>query len=210
MREKLYLTFIRAPVLWILQRDDGDVINRSVTSQEIRMRLSTNEIGIQIQSRLRLGRCGHTSFQLHHSLFRIDMHHPSNLHLRLVQVSGHRRRRFDLRLIHRPDFLPPYITTTTNSGSRSDSTPRFAGPRGLTGKHHHQSSRMGIGVPRTTTSIARPVPKAILPTSYGPAMARLCPRSDRSRHRNYSRLSNCDGKRKRNHYFSGCRPHWCD
>lgn len=207
---KLHLTFSRAPVLWILQRDDGDVINRSVTTQQLKMRLSTNEIGLQIQSRPRPGRCRHTSVQLRHSLFRIDMHYPSNFHLRLVQVSGHRRRRFHLHLIHRSDILPPYITTTTNSGSRSNSTPRFAGPRSPAGKHHHKSSRMGIGLPRTTTPITRPIPKTILPTSHGPAMARLRPRSDRSRHRSCPRLSDCDGKRKRNHYFPGRRSHWCD
>lgn len=165
---------------------------------------------IQIQSRSGSGRRCHTLIQLRHSIFRINVRHPSNFHLRLFQVSGHRRCRFHLGFIHRPDLLPPYITTTSNPRSRSNSPPRFAGSRSLAREHHYQSSRLGISLPRTTTRITRPITKAILSTSHGPTMARLRPRSDCSRHRSCPCFSDRDGKRKRNHHFPGRWSHWCD
>lgn len=137
------------------------------------------------------------------------MHHPSNIHLRLIQIPRHRRRRFHLCPLHRTNLLPTHITTITNSRSRSNSPPCLAGPRNPAGKHDHQSSRMGVCFPRTTTRITRPIPKTILSPPNGATMARFRPRFNRGRHRSYTRLSDRHGEGKRNHHIPGRRSHWC-
>lgn len=70
---------------------------------------------MQIQSRPGSSRRRHTIIKFRHRLFRINMHHPSNLHLCLFQVLGNRRRRFHLCLVHRTNLLPAYITTIANT-----------------------------------------------------------------------------------------------